>query len=57
MIYCRSAHIIYAFVTSHGDSKERVIGALEALGWPIFQVRIHQNRIADDSDHAFMSLE
>ncbi|GMT06619.1 hypothetical protein PENTCL1PPCAC_28793 [Pristionchus entomophagus] len=32
-----SAHIIYAFVTSHGDSKERVIGALEALGWPIFQ--------------------
>ncbi|CAI5454855.1 unnamed protein product [Caenorhabditis angaria] len=32
-----SAHIIYAFVTSHGDTKQRVIGALEALGWPIFQ--------------------
>lgn len=33
-----SAHIIYAFVTSHGDTKQRVIGALETLGWPIFQV-------------------
>ena len=33
-----SAHIIYAFVTSHGDTRERVIGALEVLGWPIFQV-------------------
>lgn len=33
-----SAHIVYAFVTAHGDSKERVIGALEHLGWPIFQV-------------------
>ncbi|CAJ0933790.1 unnamed protein product, partial [Mesorhabditis belari] len=32
-----SAHIIYAFVTSHGDTRQRVIGALEALGWPIFQ--------------------
>ncbi|CAA93751.2 SSD domain-containing protein [Caenorhabditis elegans] len=32
-----SAHIIYAFVTSHGDTKQRVIGALETLGWPIFQ--------------------
>ncbi|TMS36311.1 hypothetical protein L596_003505 [Steinernema carpocapsae] len=32
-----SAHIVYAFVTSHGDSHERVIGALEHLGWPIFQ--------------------
>ncbi|CAJ0582992.1 unnamed protein product, partial [Mesorhabditis spiculigera] len=32
-----SAHIIYAFVTSHGDTKQRVIGALEGLGWPIFQ--------------------
>ncbi|CAB3407312.1 unnamed protein product [Caenorhabditis bovis] len=32
-----SAHIIYAFVTSHGDTNQRVIGALEALGWPIFQ--------------------
>lgn len=33
-----SAHIVYAFVTAHGDTKERVIGALEHLGWPIFQV-------------------
>ncbi|EGT40756.1 CBN-DAF-6 protein [Caenorhabditis brenneri] len=32
-----SAHIIYAFVTSHGNTNERVIGALETLGWPIFQ--------------------
>ncbi|KHJ93656.1 patched family protein [Oesophagostomum dentatum] len=32
-----SGHIIYAFVTSHGDTNQRVIGALEALGWPIFQ--------------------
>lgn len=34
-----SAHITYAFVTSHGNSKSRVIAALETLGWPIFQVR------------------
>ena len=33
-----SAHIIYAFVTSKGDSKQKVVGALETLGWPIFQV-------------------
>ncbi|EYC17939.1 hypothetical protein Y032_0029g1968 [Ancylostoma ceylanicum] len=32
-----SGHIVYAFVTSHGDTSQRVIGALEALGWPIFQ--------------------
>ncbi|KAL6724288.1 hypothetical protein Aduo_019188 [Ancylostoma duodenale] len=32
-----SGHIVYAFVTSHGDTNQRVIGALEALGWPIFQ--------------------
>ncbi|KAI1732170.1 patched family domain-containing protein [Ditylenchus destructor] len=32
-----SAHIVYAFVTAHGNTKERVIGALEHLGWPIFQ--------------------
>uniref|UniRef100_A0A0M3HPH2 SSD domain-containing protein n=1 Tax=Ascaris lumbricoides TaxID=6252 RepID=A0A0M3HPH2_ASCLU len=32
-----SAHITYAFVTSHGNSKSRVIAALETLGWPIFQ--------------------
>ncbi|KAI6235773.1 Patched domain-containing protein 3 [Aphelenchoides besseyi] len=32
-----SAHITYAFVTAHGDVRERVIGALEHLGWPIFQ--------------------
>ncbi|CAI2358232.1 unnamed protein product [Caenorhabditis sp. 36 PRJEB53466] len=32
-----SAHITYAFVTSHGDTKQRVLGALETLGWPIFQ--------------------
>uniref|UniRef100_A0A1I7Z7R4 SSD domain-containing protein n=1 Tax=Steinernema glaseri TaxID=37863 RepID=A0A1I7Z7R4_9BILA len=32
-----SAHIVYAFVTSHGDTHERVVGALEHLGWPIFQ--------------------
>uniref|UniRef100_A0A914ZL83 Uncharacterized protein n=1 Tax=Parascaris univalens TaxID=6257 RepID=A0A914ZL83_PARUN len=32
-----SAHITYAFVTSHGSSKGRVIAALETLGWPIFQ--------------------
>lgn len=34
-----SAHIVYAFVTAHGDTKSRVIGALEHLGWPIFQVK------------------
>src|ERR1700677_3075175 len=33
-----SAHITYAFVTAHGDSRQRVIQALENLGWPIFQV-------------------
>lgn len=33
-----SAHIVYAFVTAHGDSVERVKGALAHLGWPIFQV-------------------
>ena len=33
-----SAHIVYAFVTAHGDTKERVVGALGHLGWPIFQV-------------------
>lgn len=33
-----SGHIVYAFVTSHGDTNQRVIGALQALGWPIFQV-------------------
>jgi hypothetical protein len=34
-----SAHIVYAFVTAHGDEpKERVIGALGHIGWPIFQV-------------------
>ncbi|VDM42575.1 unnamed protein product [Toxocara canis] len=32
-----SAHITYAFVTSHGNSRERVIMALGTLGWPIFQ--------------------
>ncbi|CAD5221450.1 unnamed protein product [Bursaphelenchus xylophilus] len=32
-----SAHIVYAFVTSHGEVRDRVIGALEHLGWPIFQ--------------------
>ncbi|KAH7732203.1 patched family protein [Aphelenchoides avenae] len=32
-----SAHIVYAFITAHGQPKERVIGALEHLGWPIFQ--------------------
>ncbi|VDO88806.1 unnamed protein product [Heligmosomoides polygyrus] len=32
-----SGHIVYAFVTSHGDTNQRVIGALQALGWPIFQ--------------------
>ena len=39
-----SAHIIYAFVTSHGDTKQRVIGALETLGWPIFQVCKRENK-------------
>jgi patched domain-containing protein len=34
-----SAHIVYAFVTAKGDHpKERVIGALGHIGWPIFQV-------------------
>jgi hypothetical protein len=33
-----SAHIVYAFVTASGDVHSRVIGALEHLGWPIFQV-------------------
>ncbi|KAL3071877.1 hypothetical protein niasHT_031068 [Heterodera trifolii] len=34
-----SAHIVYAFVSAHGDkSRERVINALEHIGWPIFQV-------------------
>ncbi|CAG9530179.1 unnamed protein product [Cercopithifilaria johnstoni] len=32
-----SSHITYAFVTATGSSKERVIHALESLGWPIFQ--------------------
>lgn len=35
-----SAHIVYAFVTAHGNTKLRVIGALEHLGWPIFQVKL-----------------
>lgn len=35
-----SAHIVYAFVTAHGDVHGRVIGALEHLGWPIFQVQL-----------------
>lgn len=33
-----SAHIVYAFVTASGDVRSRVVGALEHLGWPIFQV-------------------
>uniref|UniRef100_A0A183BLW0 SSD domain-containing protein n=1 Tax=Globodera pallida TaxID=36090 RepID=A0A183BLW0_GLOPA len=34
-----SAHIVYAFVTARGDkTRERVINALEHIGWPIFQV-------------------
>lgn len=40
-----SAHIVYAFVTAHGDTKSRVIGALEHLGWPIFQVRFLQIKV------------
>uniref|UniRef100_A0AAF5RTD2 SSD domain-containing protein n=1 Tax=Wuchereria bancrofti TaxID=6293 RepID=A0AAF5RTD2_WUCBA len=32
-----SSHITYAFVTATGSSRERVIHALESLGWPIFQ--------------------
>uniref|UniRef100_A0A915PRL7 SSD domain-containing protein n=1 Tax=Setaria digitata TaxID=48799 RepID=A0A915PRL7_9BILA len=32
-----SSHVTYAFVTATGSSKERVIYALESLGWPIFQ--------------------
>uniref|UniRef100_A0A7E4WBE9 SSD domain-containing protein n=1 Tax=Panagrellus redivivus TaxID=6233 RepID=A0A7E4WBE9_PANRE len=32
-----SAHIVYAFVTSKGESIERVKGALAHLGWPILQ--------------------
>lgn len=33
-----SSHITYAFVTATGSAEERVIHALESLGWPIFQV-------------------
>lgn len=33
-----SSHVTYAFVMATGSSKERVIHALESLGWPIFQV-------------------
>ena len=34
-----SAHIVYAFVRAEGDQpKQRVIGALGHIGWPIFQV-------------------
>ncbi|VIO87326.1 conserved hypothetical protein [Brugia malayi] len=32
-----SSHITYAFVMATGSSRERVIHALESLGWPIFQ--------------------
>ncbi|VDM91874.1 unnamed protein product [Litomosoides sigmodontis] len=32
-----SSHITYAFVTASGSAEERVIHALESLGWPIFQ--------------------
>ena len=33
------AHIVYAFISAEGSNeRERVIGALEHLGWPIFQV-------------------
>uniref|UniRef100_A0A8R1TU69 Uncharacterized protein n=1 Tax=Onchocerca volvulus TaxID=6282 RepID=A0A8R1TU69_ONCVO len=32
-----SSHVTYTFVMATGLPKERVIHALESLGWPIFQ--------------------
>ncbi|VDO50532.1 unnamed protein product [Onchocerca flexuosa] len=34
-----SSHVTYAFVMATGSSKERVIHALESLGWPFFSFK------------------
>uniref|UniRef100_A0A183DNW9 SSD domain-containing protein n=1 Tax=Gongylonema pulchrum TaxID=637853 RepID=A0A183DNW9_9BILA len=36
-----SSHTTYAFVTAKGTSRERVIYALQSVGWPIFQGSHH----------------